>query len=129
MRKCFGYSHNEYSELIVNDAEAIVVRRIFNLYLKGYSVDRIMKDLAAHHINSPTGKEKWSKRSIQHMLTNEKYIGSVILGKTCTGELPDNKQRINDGKKYIMRGLIAELLRMKYLKRYKKKSCVETILK
>ena len=58
MRKCFGYNHNEYGELVVNDAEAIVVKSIFDLYLKGYSVDKIMKDLAANHIKSPNGKEK-----------------------------------------------------------------------
>lgn len=97
-RRCFGYRKDEYGDLMVNEVDAAIVRRVFDLYLKGYSVDMIMKDLAAHHINSPTGKEKWPKRSIQHMLTNEKYIGNVILGKTYTGEFPNNKQKINHGE-------------------------------
>lgn len=39
------------------------------------------------------------------MLVNEKYIGDVLLGKTCTGEFPDNKQRINRGQEqqYLMK--------------------------
>jgi hypothetical protein len=28
---------------------------------------------------------------------NEKYIGHVLLGKTCTGDFPKNKQQKNDG--------------------------------
>lgn len=97
-RKCFGYDHNEYGELIVNTAEAVVVRSVFDSYLKGYSVDRIMRDLASHHIKSPTGKQKWSKRTIQTMLSNEKYIGNVLLGKTYTGTFPNHKQKINHGE-------------------------------
>lgn len=50
------------------------------------------------------GKDKWSKRAIQTILTNEKYIGNVILGKTYTGAFPNNKQQINNGEqeKYLL---------------------------
>lgn len=57
----------------------------------------IIKELAYNNIKSPTGKEKWSKRTIQTMLTNEKYMGNVILGKTYTGTYPNNKQKVNEG--------------------------------
>jgi len=96
-RKCFGYKHNEQGELIINEEQAVMVRMIFELYLKGYSVDMIMKELGHNNIKSPTGKERWSKRTIQTMLTNEKYIGNVILGKTYTGQYPNNKQKVNQG--------------------------------
>lgn len=33
-RKCFGYKHNEEGELIINEEQAIVVRVIFELFLK-----------------------------------------------------------------------------------------------
>jgi len=96
-RKCFGYKHNGQGELMINEEQAIVVRKIFDLYLQGYSVDMIMKELACNNIKSPTGKEKWSKRTIQTMLTNEKYMGNVLLGKTYTGAYPNNKQKVNQG--------------------------------
>lgn len=103
-RKCYGYNKSEIGELVINEEQAIVVRRIFDLYLSGYSVDMIMQQLASNHIKSPTGKYKWSKRTIQKILTNEKYIGSVILGKTYTGAYPNNKQKVNMGEqeKFIM---------------------------
>lgn len=58
-----------------------------------------MKDLEHNNIKSPTGKERWSKRTIQTMLTNEKYMGNVILGKTYTGAYPNNKQKVNEGSR------------------------------
>ncbi len=39
----------------------------------------IINELENSSIKSPTGKEKWSKRTIQKILINEKYIGNVIL--------------------------------------------------
>jgi len=81
VRKCYGYNNSETRELVINDEQALVVRSIFKLYLNGYSVDLIIKELATNSIKSPKGKDKWSKRTIQNILTNEKYIGGVIVGK------------------------------------------------
>ncbi|WP_341478095.1 recombinase family protein [Clostridium sporogenes] len=100
-RKCFGYSQSETGELVINEEQAEVVRKIFDLYLSGYSVDMIMKELASSSIKSPTGKDTWSKRSIQKMLTNEKYIGNVLLGKTYTATFPNNKQKLNRGEQEL----------------------------
>lgn len=38
-------------------------------------------------IPSPTGKEKWCKRTIDVMLSNEKYTGDVRLLKTGKSEV------------------------------------------
>ena len=38
-----------------------------------------MKELELQGIKSPTGKEKWPKRTIDVLLTNEKYTGNVRL--------------------------------------------------
>lgn len=104
-RKCFGYTQCETGELVINEEQAEVVRKIFDLYLSGYSVDMIIQELVAKGIKTSTGKEKWSKRAIQKMLTNEKYIGNVILGKTYTGQFPNTQQKINYGEQeqYLMK--------------------------
>lgn len=97
-RKCFGYIQGETGELVINEEQAVVVRRIFDLYLRGYSVGMIIKELSCTNTKSPQGKDKWSKRAIQTMLTNEKYVGNVMLGKTYTGQFPNNQQKINRGE-------------------------------
>ena len=78
-RKCYGYDHDENGKLIINKEQAVVVRKIFNWYLGGLSVGKIIKELEKQNIKSPTGKYKWNKHSIEVMLSNEKYIGSVRL--------------------------------------------------
>lgn len=55
-RKCYGYDHDENSKLIINEEQATVVRKIFNWYLGGLSINGIIKELEKKNINSPTGK-------------------------------------------------------------------------
>lgn len=104
-KKCYGYKKGMQGELIIDEPKAQVVRQIFDLYLKGYSVDGIMKCLASKGIPSPKGKDKWSKGSVQRLLANEKYMGNVILGKTYITPYPNNKQKVNDNryKKFVMK--------------------------
>ena len=78
-RKCYGYDHDENGRLIINEGEAVNVRNIFKWYLEGKSILGIMKELELQGIKSPTGKEKWPKRTIDVLLTNEKYTGNVRL--------------------------------------------------
>jgi site-specific DNA recombinase len=67
--------------------------------MNGSSIISIIRELKNRNTKSPRGKENWSKRAVQTVLTNEKYIGHVLLGKTYTGDFPNNKQRINNGEK------------------------------
>ena len=78
-RKCYGHYNGEDGNLVINEEEAKNVRLIYNLYLQGKSVIGIVKELERLGIKSPTGKDKWSKRTIDVMLSNEKYIGNVRL--------------------------------------------------
>ncbi|MDU1399361.1 recombinase family protein [Finegoldia magna] len=63
----------------MNFQQAKIVKKIFNWYLDGKSVIGIVKEIEKENIKSPTGKNKWPKRSIETMLENEKYTGSVKL--------------------------------------------------
>lgn len=51
----------------------------------------ISNKLSELGISSPTGKEKWSNRTIDTILQNEKYTGEVLLFKTVTGDYPNTK--------------------------------------
>ena len=90
-RKCYGYK-TEDGVLVVVPEEAEVVRLIFSLYLEGKSVLGILSELEKKQIPSPTGKSRWCKRSIDTMLSNEKYVGDVIVLKTYSSGYPDNKR-------------------------------------
>lgn len=70
---------------------------IFQLYLQGTSIVGIKRKLAHRGILSPTGSEQWCNRTIDKLLSNEKYIGDVIIFKTITVGFPDKKRIRNDG--------------------------------
>lgn len=57
------------------------------MYLSGQSVIGLIKELEKRKILSPTGKEKWCKRTIDVMLSNEKYTGDVRLLKSGKSEV------------------------------------------
>lgn len=57
------------------------------MYLSGQSVVGIIKELAKRKIFSPKGKENWNKRSIEWILSNEKYTGNVELLKSSKSEV------------------------------------------
>lgn len=78
-RKCYGYVHNKEGNLIIKNDEAKNVTKIFEMYLHGKSVIGIVTELEQLGVKSPTGKDKWSKRTIDVMLSNEKYTGTVRL--------------------------------------------------
>ena len=78
-RKCYGYDKDENGDLIINKEQAEVVKLIFDLYLDGKSILGIVEELKDRNIKSPTGKDNWPKRSIEEMLSNEKYIGVSVV--------------------------------------------------
>lgn len=86
-RKCYGYSYDRNGKLIINLDEAKVVENIFEWYLNGKSILGILKELEKQEIKSPTGKDKWCKRTIDVMLSNEKYIGKARLLDSVSGDV------------------------------------------
>lgn len=86
-RKCYGFKHDKDGHLVIDEENAKNVKLIFNLYLSGQSVVGIIKELEKRKILSPTGKAKWCKRTIDVMLSNEKYTGDVELLKSGKSEV------------------------------------------
>ena len=99
-RRCFGYRKNENGTLEICPEEAEVVRLIFDFYLRGGSILSIIKELENRQIQTPSGKRKWCTQTVVKILTNEKYIGNVLLKKTYTDGFPNRKRKNNRGEKY-----------------------------
>ena len=79
---CYGYRLTLSGELVVYPTEAVIVFYIFECYEAGDSYGKISVALADMEIVSPTGKAVWSRETISKLLSNEKYVRNVILGKT-----------------------------------------------
>lgn len=77
-KRAYGYVKGEDGELVIEPTQAQVVRNIFRWYIDGASILKIIKKLAEKGIPSPTGKEKWSKKTIENILSNRAYLGIVV---------------------------------------------------
>ncbi len=82
-----GYTCVE-GEIVIVSEQAEVVRKIFSLYLQSLSLGQIKAYLESQGgIKTVTGKDTWDAKTIQRMLTNEKYRGDTMLQKTFTEDL------------------------------------------
>lgn len=79
----YGYdkTKGDFFNLTVNEFEAKIVKRIYDLYLNGgYGANKIAQILNGEGIKTKRDY-KWSQNSIARILTNEIYTGKIINGK------------------------------------------------
>lgn len=82
--RMYGFEMGKGKEIFkIIENEAVVIRRIYQMYLDGDSADTIAMKLDSEGIPSPTNG-KWSKTTIQSFLKNEKYVGDCLLQKEYT---------------------------------------------
>jgi len=93
-----GYKRDN-DEWIVVPEEAEIIRKIYQLYLEGNTLQQIKEHLEEHQIRTATGKETWATAVIQKILKNEKYKGDSLLQKTYTEDFITGKKGKNVGQK------------------------------
>ena len=74
------------------------VSMIFDLYVQGNGVRKIKKYLESHGIKTVTGKSEWSTSTIDRMLSNEKYVGQVLMQKSYVPDFLTGKKEKNRGQ-------------------------------
>ena len=94
-----GYEKDkETGKIVINEEQAKVVRRIYKLFLQGFSTGAIAKELTALGIKTPMGKDVWREGTVGHILTNEKYRGDALMQKTITVDFLQKKTKKNEGE-------------------------------
>lgn len=86
-------------EMVIVPEQAEIVRKIFDLYLKGLSFGQIKNYLESMEIKTVTGNDHWDTTTIQKMLKNEKYKGDTMLQKTYTEDYMTGKKVKNIGQR------------------------------
>jgi site-specific DNA recombinase len=79
-RPPYGYNI-ENSKLIVNPEEAKIVKEIYNLFLKGWGLYKVLNWLWENDIQTKFGS-KWCKSSVIMVLTNPNYTGDLHQRRT-----------------------------------------------
>ena len=96
--KFLGYDKDKNGNLVVNEKQAKIVRRIYKEFLDGKGANRITRDLELGGVPNWNGKAKWYEGSIRKMLTFEKYKGDALLQKTYTIDFLSKKRADNNGQ-------------------------------
>jgi site-specific DNA recombinase len=69
-----GYDRDEDGRLVINEREAELVRRVFEMYINEKSLPRLAFELNTNSV--PTKKNgRWSACGLREALTNEIYVG------------------------------------------------------
>lgn len=77
--KVFGYDFADDGRYKVNEAEAEIVREVFDRRISGESMNSIGRDLANRGVRTRSNKP-CRQQMVQEMLHNEKYIGTYKWG-------------------------------------------------
>ena len=96
----YGYRIQE-KEIVVDEEQAEIVRRIFNSYLAGQSMDKIAEQLNRENVPVRIGLEnrRWMHTAISYILSNERYIGDALLQKTYTTDCISKTVKKNQGER------------------------------
>lgn len=85
----------KHAPLLLNVAEANIVRFIYDAYLSGWSQEQIAGFLKDIGCQTKTGNTEWTSRAVAYILTNERYCGNVLTWKSFTADLYEHKHRKN----------------------------------
>ena len=109
----FGYRKDpeEKTKWVVDEAAALVVKRIFKLCMEGRGPMQIAKLLQEEKVLNPTAYKKregiktpspetadpyhWNTNTVVHILERREYTGCTVNFKTYTNSIWDKKQREN----------------------------------
>lgn len=93
-----GYKKGDNGKMVIDEEQAVIVRKIYKMFLYGYSINSIAKELTETGVLTPRGKNEWSQSTIRSILTNEKYCGDARLQKKFTANFLDHKAVKNEGQ-------------------------------
>ena len=74
----YGFMLAPDGSVSIDHEKSNIVRAIYQQYLSGMSLKGITDFLFAQGILSPRGKAQWTQAVISDLLSNQRYIGSII---------------------------------------------------
>ena len=87
-----GYDTTEDGEIVINEEQAKVVRRIFQECLDGKGAATIAKGLTRDGLKTGKGNTTWTSDAVLKILKQEKYQGHCLAQKTVTIDFLTHKR-------------------------------------
>ena len=89
----YGYKL-ENGNLVIVEEEAARIRQVFELYLSGMGANNIVKEMR----RTEKGNMRWTMSGIKYMITNERYVGDMLMQKFYTPQILPLRSRPNKGE-------------------------------
>ena len=97
---CLGYDYDEEkNNLVINEEEANLVKYIFKRYLDGAGANAICKELVNLGARTKKDNFNWTPAAVMGILSNEKYVGDLVQGKSYVVNPLTKRRMINHGEK------------------------------
>lgn len=96
--KFLGYDKDEDGNLVINQEQAVIVRRIYQEFLEGYGGYQIAMRLTEDQVPMAYGGKGWCASHIKKVLINEKYKGDTQFQKTYNTCYLTKKRAKNHGE-------------------------------
>jgi len=96
--KFLGYTKDEEKNLIIDEKEAVIVKRIYMEFLEGYGTHQIANRLTEENVPMTFGGKGWCASHIKKVLINEKYKGDTKFQKTYNTSYLTKKRAKNNGE-------------------------------
>jgi DNA invertase Pin-like site-specific DNA recombinase len=100
----YGYDKipGDYFNLSMNEAEAALVRRIFDMYVQQQiGANKIALTLNTEGLRTKRGSN-WSQNAISRILTNPIYIGKIINGKQEVEDFLTGKRKVIEAENWLI---------------------------
>lgn len=95
--KLYGYTRGEDGKAAIVENEAQIVRMMYRNFLDGMNCNEIAKTLNEMGVVGKRGCE-WQSGTVEAILENEKYKGSVYLQKSYVKDFMSHKTVKNNGE-------------------------------
>ncbi len=97
-KRFLGYDRGPNGGFVVNEEQAKIVRYIYKCFLEGMSYYKISLRLMEIGAQTPGGQKKWHAKTVESILTNEKYKGDALLQKYYTVDFLSKRMKKNEGE-------------------------------
>jgi site-specific DNA recombinase len=100
---CYGYTAVKEGDsgakrLVINESEARIVRRIFDMFASGLSLQKVAQILNSERIPPPRSKSPskdaaWCYTAVREMLKRPRYVGEMVWNRSVFQKVPGTNQR------------------------------------
>ena len=95
-QRLLGYDRDPDRNLVFNQEQAVIIKRIYSMFLQRMTYHGIATQLTEDGVKSHGRKDQWNQSAVKSILSNEKYKGDPLLQKSYTVDFLTKETKVNE---------------------------------